>query len=63
MVLINQARSGAMTGEAAAQMLSEELPEQAAFEYTYVAAEGTMGLLEWTSDDSAVRVRDGSIRT
>ena len=28
-----------------AQMLSEELPEQGAFEYTYVAAEGRMGLL------------------
>ena len=42
-----------------AQMLSEELPEQGAFEYTYVAAEGRMGLLEWTYDDSTVRVRDG----
>ncbi len=42
-----------------AQMLSEELPEQGAFEYTYVAAEGRMGLLEWTCDDSTVRVRDG----
>ncbi len=35
-----------------AQMLSEELPEHGAFEYTYVAAEGRMGLLEWTYDDS-----------
>ena len=39
-------------------MLSEELPEYGAFEYTYVA-EGRMGLLEWTYDDSTVRVRDG----
>jgi hypothetical protein len=30
-----------------------------AFEYTYVAAEGRMGFLEWTYDDSTVRVRDG----
>ena len=42
-----------------AQMLAEELPEQGAFEYTYVAAEGRMGLLEWTYADSTVRVRDG----
>jgi hypothetical protein len=42
-----------------ARMLSEELPEQGAFEYAYVAAEGRMGLLEWTYDDSTVRVRDG----
>jgi hypothetical protein len=42
-----------------AQMLAEELPEHAAFEYTYVAAEGSVGLLEWTYEDSTVRVRDG----
>jgi SnoaL-like domain len=42
-----------------AQMLSEELPEHAAFDYTYVAAEGPVGLLEWTYEDSTVRVRDG----
>jgi hypothetical protein len=42
-----------------AQMLAEELPEHAAFEYTYVAAEESVGLLEWTYDDSTVRVRDG----
>ena len=42
-----------------AQLLSEELPEHAAFQYTYVAAEGPVGLLEWTYEDSTVRVRDG----
>jgi SnoaL-like domain len=42
-----------------AQMLSEELPEHGAFEYTHVAAEGKMALLEWTYEDSTVRVRDG----
>jgi len=42
-----------------AQMLSEELPEHGAFEYTYVAAEGKMALLECTYEDSTVRVRDG----
>ena len=42
-----------------ARMLAEELPEHAAFEYTYVAAEGPVGLLEWTYEDPTVRVRDG----
>jgi hypothetical protein len=42
-----------------ALMLAEELPEHNAFEYTYVAADGRMGLLEWTYEDSTVRVRDG----
>lgn len=42
-----------------AQMLSEELPEHQAFEYTYIAVEGRIGLLEWTYNDSTVRVRDG----
>ena len=42
-----------------AQLLSEELPEHVAFQYTYVAAEGPVGLLEWTYEDSTVRVRDG----
>jgi hypothetical protein len=42
-----------------AQLLSEELPEHAAFQYTYVAAEGPLGLLEWTYEDSTTRVRDG----
>jgi hypothetical protein len=42
-----------------AHLLSEELPEHAAFQYTYVAAEGPVGLLEWTYEDSTVRVRDG----
>jgi hypothetical protein len=42
-----------------AQMLAEELPEHRAFDYTYVAAEGRIGLLEWTYEGSKVRVRDG----
>ena len=42
-----------------AQMLAEELPEHEAFEYTYVAADGRMGLLEWTYTDATVTVRDG----
>ncbi len=42
-----------------ARMLSEELPEHEAFEYTYVSAEGRIGLLEWTYRDSTVVVRDG----
>ena len=42
-----------------AQLLAAELPEHAAFQYTYVAAEGPVGLLEWTYEDSTVRVRDG----
>lgn len=42
-----------------AQMLSEELPEHQAFEYTYIAVEERIGLLEWTYTDSTVRVRDG----
>jgi SnoaL-like protein len=42
-----------------ARMLGEELPEHEAFDYTYVSAEGRMGLLEWTYRDSTVEVRDG----
>ena len=42
-----------------AELLSEELPEHAAFQYTYIAADGPVGLLEWTYEDSTVRVRDG----
>jgi len=42
-----------------AEMLMEELPEHRAFEYTHVAAEDRIGLLEWTYEDSTVRVRDG----
>jgi len=42
-----------------AQMLSEELAEHEAFDYTYVAVDGRVGLLEWTYSDSTVRVRDG----
>ncbi|WP_350277406.1 nuclear transport factor 2 family protein [Kribbella sp. HUAS MG21] len=41
-------------------MLADELPEHAAFEYTYVAAEGNIGFLEWTYQDSKVQVRDGA---
>jgi hypothetical protein len=42
-----------------AAMLADELPAHEAFQYTYVAAEGRMGLLEWTYADDMVRVRDG----
>jgi hypothetical protein len=42
-----------------AWMLAEELPEHHAFQYTHVAAEGRIGLLEWAYEDSKVRVRDG----
>lgn len=43
-----------------AQMLAEELPEHQAFHYTYVAVDGRVGFLEWTYEDSTVRVRDGA---
>lgn len=42
-----------------ARMLAEELPEHKAFDYTYVSAEGRIGLLEWSYEDATVRVRDG----
>jgi hypothetical protein len=42
-----------------ARMLGDELPEHAAFTYSYVAAEGEVGLLEWEYEDSTVQVRDG----
>ncbi len=42
-----------------AQMLADELPEHQAFRYTYVAVEERVGLLEWTYEDSVVRIRDG----
>lgn len=42
-----------------ANALAEELPERRAFNYTFVAAEGRMGFLEWTYEDNHVRVRDG----
>ena len=42
-----------------AEMLADELPAHEAFQYTYVAAEGRIGLLEWTYADEVVRVRDG----
>lgn len=42
-----------------AWMLAEELPEHRAFQYTHVAAEERVALLEWTYEDSGVRVRDG----
>ena len=42
-----------------AEMLAEELPDHEAFEYTYVAAEGRIGLLEWSYTDATVTVRDG----
>ncbi|GAA1577707.1 MULTISPECIES: nuclear transport factor 2 family protein [Kribbella] len=43
-----------------ALMLAGELPEHEAFEYTYVVTDGRMGFLEWTYQDSTVRVRDGA---
>ena len=43
-----------------ALMLAEELPEHQAFGYTHVAAEGRLAFLEWTYEDSEVRVRDGA---
>jgi len=59
-VLINRGTFRGYEGvRALARMLSEELPEHAAFDYTYVAAEGPVGLLEWSYEDSTVRVRDG----
>lgn len=42
-----------------AWMLAEELPEHREFEYTHVAAEERVALLEWTYEDAHVRVRDG----
>jgi hypothetical protein len=42
-----------------AQTLGQELPERRSFEYTFVAAEGRMGFLEWTYEDNRVRVKDG----
>ena len=42
-----------------AWMLAEELPEHRRFEYTHVAAEGRIALLEWKYEDAEVRVQDG----
>ena len=42
-----------------AWMLAEELPDHRTFEYTHVAVEGRVGFLEWSYEDSTVRVRDG----
>ena len=42
-----------------AAALAVELPDHAAFAYDFVGAEGRMGLLEWSYEDSQVRVRDG----
>lgn len=43
-----------------AWMLAEELPEHSRFEYTHVAAEGRIALLEWKYEDAQARVRDGA---
>jgi hypothetical protein len=43
-----------------AMMLAEELPEHAAFQYTYTSVEGKMAFLEWAYEDSTTRVRDGA---
>lgn len=42
-----------------ARMLGDELPEHNAFDYTFVAAEGKVALLEWAYEDATARVRDG----
>lgn len=42
-----------------AMMLADELPEHREFGYTHASAEGRVALLEWTYEDSSVRVRDG----
>jgi SnoaL-like protein len=42
-----------------ARALAEELPDHRQFQYTFVAAEGRMGFLEWIYEDTTVRVRDG----
>ena len=39
--------------------LADELPEHRAFQYTHVAADERVALLEWTYEDAEVRVRDG----
>ena len=41
-------------------MLADELPEHAAFQYTYTSVEGRMAFLEWAYEDSRARVRDGA---
>jgi hypothetical protein len=43
-----------------AWMLAEELPEHRRFQYTHVAAEERIALLEWSYEDAEVRVRDGA---
>jgi hypothetical protein len=42
-----------------AAALAEELPDHASFTYSHVAAEERLGFLEWSYEDSQVRVRDG----
>lgn len=42
-----------------AEMLAVELPHHEQFEYTYVAVDGRVGLLEWSYEDADARVRDG----
>ena len=43
-----------------AWMLAEELPEHQRFQYTHVAAEERIALLEWSYEDAEVRVQDGA---
>ncbi|MGA8208820.1 MAG: nuclear transport factor 2 family protein [Nocardioidaceae bacterium] len=43
-----------------AWMLAEELPEHSRFEYTHVAAQGRIALLEWKYEDALARVQDGA---
>jgi hypothetical protein len=39
--------------------LADELPEHESFEYTHVAVEGRLAMLEWAYEDRTVKVRDG----
>jgi hypothetical protein len=60
-ILINR---GVFRGHAGvkelAWMLAQELPEHRRFQYTHVAAEDRIALLEWTYEDAEVRVQDGA---
>jgi SnoaL-like domain len=42
-----------------ARALGEELPEHRGFDYTFIAVEGRVGMLEWAYEDATVSVRDG----
>jgi hypothetical protein len=44
------------------KMLSEELPEHCAFEYTYRAVEGRMAFMEWAYEDRSCPPRPAELR-